>query len=380
MRFSTTSALLLVLATEARAFAPASRGPLCLEALSVASVDAPATDATASDGSTKRSIPFKNIMAANRAEIAVRIMRAATELNAGSVGIYSHEDRYSQHRLSADRSYVLEKDEGATPISAYLDIPQIINIAKKSQVDAIHPGYGFLSESPEFAQACADNGITFVGPTVENLQRFSDKTSARTAAIEAGVPVVPGSDGALETKDDVIAWVEEHGLPVILKAAMGGGGKGMRVVRNMEDLVPFYEAASSEALASFGDGSVFVERFVDKPRHIEIQIVGDGTGNVVHLWERDCSVQRRHQKVIEMAPAWTLPDDLRQQLHEYAMQLTSYAKYKNAGTVEFLVDAGTCVVYRQECRILRCCLTPRWTPVPSPHRISTQRCVLILSK
>jgi len=178
---------------------------------------------------------------------------------------------------------LLEKEESATPISAYLNIPNIISIAKRAGVDAIHPGYGFLSESPEFAQACAAANITFVGPTVDNLKRFSDKTSARQAAIEAGVPVVPGSDGALRTSDEVIAFVESIGLPVILKAAMGGGGKGMRVVRRMEDLVPLYEAATSEALASFGDGSVFVERFVDRPRHIEIQIVGDGTGNVVHL-------------------------------------------------------------------------------------------------
>lgn len=196
-----------------------------------------------------------------------------------------------------------------------------------------------MSESPEFAQACAEAGITFVGPTVDNLLRFSDKTSARQAAIEAGVPVVPGSDGSLKTKAEVTEFVESIGLPVIIKAAMGGGGKGMRVVRKMEDLVPFFEAASSEALASFGDGSVFIERFVDRPRHIEVQIIGDGTGNVVHLWERDCSVQRRHQKVIEMAPAWTLPDELRKQLHQYAIQLTSAAKYKNAGTVEFLVDS-----------------------------------------
>jgi pyruvate carboxylase len=197
-----------------------------------------------------------------------------------------------------------------------------------------------LSESPEFATACAEAGITFVGPTVDNLLTFSDKTSARTAAIAAGVPVVPGSDGALSTAEEVVEFVKnESGLPVILKAAMGGGGKGMRVVRNMEDLVSSFEAASSEAKASFGDGSVFVERFVERPRHIEVQIIGDGTGNVVHLWERDCSVQRRHQKVIEMAPAWTLPDDLRRQLHEYAIKLTSEQKYKNAGTVEFLVDS-----------------------------------------
>ena len=282
---------------------------------------------------------FSNIMAANRAEIAVRIMRAATEMNAGTVGIYVNEDRYSQHRWGADRSFLLEKAEGATPISAYLDINQIIKIAKEADVDAIHPGYGFLSESPEFAKACEEAGIVFVGPTVDNLLRFADKTSARQAAIDAGVPVVPGSDGALKTEEEVVEFVESIGLPVIIKAAMGGGGKGMRVVRSMNDLVPFFNAASSEALASFGDGSVFIERFVDRPRHIEVQIVGDGTGNVVHLWERDCSVQRRHQKVIEMAPAFTLPDDLRKQLHQYAIQLTSAAKYKNAGTVEFLVDA-----------------------------------------
>jgi pyruvate carboxylase len=294
--------------------------------------------ATLNDNNDKKSF-FSNIMAANRAEIAVRIMRAATEMNAGTVGIYVKEDQYSQHRWASDRSFLLEKAEGATPISAYLDIDQIITIAKDAGVDAIHPGYGFLSESPEFAKACEDAGIVFVGPTVDNLLRFSDKTSARKAAIDAGVPVVPGSDGALKTKEEVVEFVESVGLPVIIKAAMGGGGKGMRVVRNMDDLIPFFESASSEALASFGDGSVFIERFVDRPRHIEVQIIGDGTGNVVHLWERDCSVQRRHQKVIEMAPAFTLPDDLRAQLHQYAIQLTSASKYKNAGTVEFLVDS-----------------------------------------
>lgn len=284
------------------------------------------------------SIPFKKIMAANRAEISVRIQRAVTELNSGSVAIYVDEDRYGQHRWGADESFLLEKESGATPISAYLDIDQIIKIAKDADVDAIHPGYGFLSESPQFAQACADAGITFVGPTVENLNTFSDKTSARNAAIAAGVPVVPGSDDALRTAAEVNAFVDEIGLPVIIKASMGGGGKGMRVVRNREDLIPFFESASSEALASFGDGSVFIERFVEKPRHIEVQIIGDGEGNVIHLWERDCSIQRRHQKVIEMAPAWSLPDELRAELHEYAVKLTSAAKYKNAGTVEFLVD------------------------------------------
>mmetsp|Transcript_36116 Transcript_36116/g.84374 ORF Transcript_36116/g.84374 Transcript_36116/m.84374 type:complete len:1243 (-) Transcript_36116:126-3854(-) len=283
--------------------------------------------------------PFKTIMAANRAEIAVRIMRAATELNMGTVAIYGHEDRYSQHRWGADRSFELTRsDPLSTPISAYLDIPQIIDIAISNDVEAIHPGYGFLSESPEFASACADAGLTFVGPTVENLLTFSDKTSAREAAIAAGVPVVPGSDGALETAEEVREFVNANGLPVILKAAMGGGGKGMRVIREDSEVERFFEEASSEALASFGDGSVFVESFVEDPRHIEVQIIGDGTGNVVHLYERDCSVQRRHQKVVEMAPAWSLPMDVREKLHKYAIDLTSRANYKNAGTVEFLVD------------------------------------------
>jgi len=283
--------------------------------------------------------PFRKVMAANRAEIAVRIMRASTELNMGTVAIYGREDRYSQHRWGADQSFELGRaDPLATPISAYLDIPQIIDIALQNKVEAIHPGYGFLSESPEFAEACGAAGITFVGPTVANLLRFADKTSARAAAIEAGVPVVPGSDGAMETFGEVNEFVETNGLPIILKAAMGGGGKGMRVIRNPDDVERLFDEASSEALASFGDGSVFVESYVEDPRHIEVQIIGDGQGNVVHLFERDCSVQRRHQKVVEMAPAWSLPWELRERLHEYATRLTSQANYKNAGTVEFLVD------------------------------------------
>lgn len=197
---------------------------------------------------------------------------------------------------------------------------------------------GFLSESPEFAELCAKANITFVGPTVENLKTFADKTSARVSAIAAGVPVVPGTDEPVTSVEDATKFVEANGLPVIIKAAMGGGGKGMRVVRKMEDLGPFFESASSEAAASFGDGSVFLERFVDRPRHIEVQIIGDGKGGAVHLWERDCSVQRRHQKVIEIAPAWNLPTELRETLHEDSLRLMKQAKYKNAGTVEFLVD------------------------------------------
>eukprot|EP00308_Calcidiscus_leptoporus_P024260 CAMPEP_0119373062 /NCGR_PEP_ID=MMETSP1334-20130426/23605_1 /TAXON_ID=127549 /ORGANISM="Calcidiscus leptoporus, Strain RCC1130" /LENGTH=1251 /DNA_ID=CAMNT_0007390719 /DNA_START=133 /DNA_END=3888 /DNA_ORIENTATION=+ len=283
--------------------------------------------------------PFKKVMAANRAEIAQRIMRAATELNMQTVGIYGYEDRYSQHRWGADQSFVLEKrDPADSPISAYLDAEQIVRIAIEQGVDAIHPGYGFLSESPEFAQLCEDKGVTFVGPTVDNLKTFADKTTARVAAIKANVPVVPGTDEAVTNVADAVAFCEEYGLPVIIKAAMGGGGKGMRVVRSMDTLPALFETASSEAKSAFGDGSVFLERFIESPRHIEVQIIGDGKGNVVHLWERDCSVQRRHQKVVEIAPAWNLPPQLRATLHADSKRLMGDAQYKNAGTVEFLVD------------------------------------------
>jgi len=280
--------------------------------------------------------PFKKVMAANRAEIAVRIMRAATELNMETVAIYGYEDRYSQHRWGADQSFMLKPAD--TPVKAYLDVEEVVRIAKENGVDAIHPGYGFLSESPELAKACAEANITFVGPTVENLNTFADKTSARNVAIAAGVPVVPGTDDAVRTEEEAVAFVEENGLPVIIKAAMGGGGKGMRVVRNMEDLVPSFYSATSEAEASFGDGSVFIERFVNRPRHIEIQVIGDGKGGAVHLWERDCSVQRRYQKVVEIAPAWSLAPELRTKLQEDALKLVKNAKYLNAGTVEFLVE------------------------------------------
>ena len=222
MRLSCTTlfaAVAVISVTVSEAFTnPAGAGVHTSATRQFATVEKEATTVAADTAANGASKPlFTNIMAANRAEIAVRIMRAATELNAGTVGIYVYEDRYSQHRWGADRSFLLEKEADATPISAYLDIPQIIKIAKDAEVDAIHPGYGFLSESPEFAQACADAGITFVGPTVENLNRFSDKTSAREAAIAAGVPVVPGSDGALKTKEDVVEFVESIGLPVIIK-------------------------------------------------------------------------------------------------------------------------------------------------------------------
>mmetsp|Transcript_8219 Transcript_8219/g.17509 ORF Transcript_8219/g.17509 Transcript_8219/m.17509 type:complete len:1267 (-) Transcript_8219:28-3828(-) len=302
-----------------------------LEPPSVTEVDSPAATSSLAD-----LCPFKKVMAANRGEIAVRIARAGTELNLKTASIYAYEDRASAHRWDTDESYLLPAC--GTPVQAYLNIQNIIKVAKDNGVDAIHPGYGFLSESAEFAQACADNGITFVGPSVENLVTFGDKTKARELAIKSGVSVVPGTTEPLTTADAAIEFVEKYGLPVIIKAAKGGGGKGMRVVRKKEDLVSLFNAASSEALASFGDGGCFVERFVTDAKHVEVQVIGDGKGNVVHLWERDCSVQRRHQKIVEIAPACHHPMEVRQAVLDDALKITKACNYKNAGTVEFLVD------------------------------------------
>ena len=215
-----------------------------------------------------------------------------------SMAVYAFEDRKNPHRWCADQSFLLPAS--GTPVGAYLNIENLIKVAKDNGVDAIHPGYGFLSESAEFAQACADAGITFVGPRVEHLEIFGDKTKARELAINAGVSVVPGTDGAVTDLKDAEDFVDKYGLPVMIKAAKGGGGKGMRVVRERKDLIPFFKAAASEALASFGDGSCFIERYVGAANHVEVQVIGDGKGNVVHLWERDCSIQRRHQKLIEV--------------------------------------------------------------------------------
>ena len=253
---------------------------------------------------------IKKLLAANRGEIATRIMRAGNELGIRTVGIFSKEDRFTQHRYKADESYLV--GEGKSPVGAYLDIESIIKVAQENQVDAVHPGYGFLSENVHFAKACQDAGVTFVGPTVENLSMFSDKTSARELAIQAQVPVVPGTDGPVTTLEEAKTFIDSGvGYPVIIKAAMGGGGRGMRVVQKSDELAESFERCQSEALAAFGDGTVFIERYVEDPRHIEVQILGDGQGNVVHLYNRDCSVQRRHQKVLETAPAVGLPPEVR---------------------------------------------------------------------
>ena len=281
--------------------------------------------------------PFSKIMAANRGEIATRIMRAGTELGINTVGIYANEDRLQQHRYKCDQAF--QVGAGKSPVGAYLDIASIIDVAVANKVEAIHPGYGFLSENTHFANACRENGIVFVGPTPEQLAMFGDKTAARVLAIANNVPVVPGTDTFITSFEDAKTFIDSGvGYPIIIKAAHGGGGRGMRVVKEEKELQEAFTLATSEAKAAFGDGSVFLERYVYKPRHIEVQIIGDGTGNVVHLWDRDCSVQRRHQKVIETAPAIGLPPATREAILADSKRLMSAAKYKNAGTVEFLVD------------------------------------------
>ncbi|PRQ01081.1 2-oxoglutarate carboxylase small subunit [Enhygromyxa salina] len=281
--------------------------------------------------------PIRKLLCANRGEIAIRVFRAATELGIRTVAIFSREDRVHLHRYKADEGYLI--GEGKTPVAAYLDIEGIIELARQSQVDAIHPGYGFLSERADFARACEAAGIRFVGPSPDVIEVLGDKTRARALAIAAGVPVVPGSDGPIEDLAAAEAFVEAHGLPVIIKAAMGGGGRGMRVVRERAELGSAFERARSEAESAFGDGTVFIERFVERPRHIEVQILADARGDVIHLFERDCSVQRRHQKVVEVAPAVHLDPDLREAVLRDAVTLARHTGYRNAGTVEFLVDA-----------------------------------------
>ncbi len=283
--------------------------------------------------------PVKKLLVANRSEIAIRVLRAATELGLGTVSIYSYEDRYSLHRFKADESYQVGGRDN--PVKNYLDIPAIIAIAKEHQVDAIHPGYGFLSESPEFAQACQDADIIFVGPTPEMLRQLGDKTAARHIAERAGVPIVPGTPEAVADWKDVQREAKRIGFPLIIKASFGGGGRGMRVVAAMDELQEKLGEAQREAGGAFGKSEVFMERYITKAKHIEVQLLGDSHGNLLHLFERDCSVQRRHQKVVELAPAVNLDPDVRLQICEAAVRIGRQVRYQNAGTVEFLVDAGT---------------------------------------
>ena len=278
---------------------------------------------------------IRKVLAANRGEIAIRVFRACTELDIRTVAIYSREDTGSYHRFKADEAYLV--GEGKKPIDAYLDIEGIIKIAKKSGVDAIHPGYGFLSENIHFAKRCEEEGIIFIGPKTKHLDMFGDKVKARTQAELAHLPVIPGSDGPVTSLDEVEQFGKEYGFPIIIKASLGGGGRGMRIVNGIEEVKESFERAKSEAKAAFGNDEVYVEKFIKKPKHIEVQILGDEQGNIVHLYERDCSVQRRHQKVVEIAPSVSLSDELRQDICDAAVQLMKNVSYTNAGTVEFLV-------------------------------------------
>lgn len=248
--------------------------------------------------------PIKKLLAANRGEIAIRILRAANEIGLRTVGIYSQEDRLSLHRFKADEAYQVGAGKG--PVEAYLDIAAIVELAREHQVDAIHPGYGFLSENPAFARACRDAGIIFIGPSPELLELLGDKTAARTLAASAGVPILSGTEEPIQSAEEALRVVQKIGFPLIIKAAMGGGGPGMRVVREESQLADRLEEARSEAFASFGNAAVFVERYLPRARHLEVQILADHYHNILHLWERDCSVQRRHQKVVELAPAANL--------------------------------------------------------------------------
>ena len=286
-----------------------------------------------------RMTKIKKVLVANRGEIAIRIFRACTELHIRTVAIYSKEDTGAYHRYKADEAYLI--GEGKKPIDAYLDIEGIIELAKRNDVDAIHPGYGFLSENIQFARRCEEEGIIFIGPKSDHLNMFGDKVQARTQAIKAGLPVIPGTDGPVDSVSEVENFASKHGFPFIIKASLGGGGRGMRIVRSENELREAYDRAKSEAKSAFGNDEVYVEKFIENPKHIEVQILGDESGNIIHLYDRDCSVQRRHQKVVEIAPSVSLTEDVREKICLAAVQLMEKVNYINAGTVEFLVtDSG----------------------------------------
>ncbi|MAA99757.1 MAG: pyruvate carboxylase [Stappia sp.] len=292
---------------------------------------------------------IRKILVANRSEIAIRIFRAANELGMKTVAVFAEQDKLALHRFKADEAYQIGKGphlaETMGPIEAYLSIPEILRVAKAANVDAIHPGYGFLSESPEFAEACAEAGIIFIGPSPETMRKLGNKVAARNLAISAGVPVMPATDPLPDDMDEVRRLAAEIGYPVMLKASWGGGGRGMRVIRDEEALIRDVEAAKREARAAFGKDEVYLEKLVERARHVEVQILGDSHGNLVHLFERDCSIQRRHQKVVERAPAPYLDDAQRRELAGYGLKIGAAADYCGAGTVEFLMDSDTGAFY-----------------------------------
>jgi pyruvate carboxylase len=282
---------------------------------------------------------IKSLLVANRSEIAIRVLRAASEMGIRTVAIFSNEDRFALHRFKADESYLV--GAGKKPIQAYLDIDDIIRIAKEAEVDAIHPGYGFLSENPDFADACVKAGIAFIGPSGDVMRSLGNKVAARAVAIAAGVPVVPATGALPNDIEGAKALALTVGYPLMLKASWGGGGRGMRVIETEADLAPMMEVAKREALAAFGNDEVYLEKLVRRARHVEVQVLGDKHGNLVHLFERDCSVQRRNQKVVERAPAPYMDEATRQELCASALRLAKEANYSHAGTVEYLFDVDT---------------------------------------
>lgn len=279
---------------------------------------------------------IKKLMSANRGEIAIRTFRACTEMGIRTVALYSDEDRYSLHRYKADEAYLIGK--GLDPVAAYMNINEIIQLAINKKIDAIHPGYGFLAENAAFAQACEDAGIIFVGPKPETLNMFGDKKNAKELAKACGIPVIGGSEGIVASTDEAIKIAEEIGYPILLKAVAGGGGRGIRIAKNKKELLDNYDSAKSEALKAFGNGDIIIEKYIEEPKHIEVQLLADKFGNIVHLFERDCSVQRRHQKLIEIAPSISVAKKTLNAMYDSAIEIGKKSGLTNAATVEFLVD------------------------------------------
>ncbi len=278
---------------------------------------------------------FKKILVANRGEVAIRITRSAREMGIDTVAVYSEADRTSLHVLLADEAYEI----GPAPSKdSYLNIKKIIEVAKESGAEAIHPGYGFLSESADFVKAVTDAGLVFIGATQENIEKMGDKLAARELMEAVKVPIVPGSDSSVDTEDEAATWAKKIGYPLMIKASAGGGGKGIRVVTKDSELKSAFRAARSEGKNYFNDDTVFMERFIQNPKHIEIQVFGDQFGNVIHLFDRECSIQRRHQKIIEEAPSVSVPEDVRQKMGEVAVAAAKSINYEGAGTIEFIFD------------------------------------------
>jgi pyruvate carboxylase subunit A len=277
---------------------------------------------------------FRKILVANRGEIAMRIIRGCRELNIATAAIFSEADSTGIYVKKADESYLV----GPGPVKGFLDTKQIVDLAKRIGADAIHPGYGFLSENAKFAHMCQASGITFIGPSPQAIFLMGSKVKAREIAKQAGVPIVPGTEGGVSTTEEALSFARSAGYPVMIKASSGGGGRGLRVVRSDEELRDNMDVASREALAAFGDGGIFIEKYIERPHHIEFQILADKHGNIIHLGERDCSIQRRHQKLIEIAPSLILTAKLRAQMGESAIAIAKTVEYDNAGTVEFLLD------------------------------------------